>query len=413
MKKLITLTALTLLGTAAAITVPQRTQHVNQVVSAAGFTLIDCPSAYKDVTGYNVVCVRSSLPNNLFQQAWDLYADWSSKVTLTAKHVTAWKSSGSNVSAGFEVNGDRYVVVFDDQLDIALVGWSRPPTDASGAETPAAPTSVPGAILPARLTATAAPTRTGPLNLNLTTLTEELSGPVKTTVEVSRTVSGGTETPGNTVTRTYTRDGRLLTSLTTDAKGAVTASETITYEGTRMTRRVSLSEGKTTTRTYTYDPQGNLLTANTLGEDGQPTEITRYVAYPNGYSSQTFGKTGPATSVTYTLQDARSRVVRSELSLGSTWMINEVTYSGDQNTGSNLTSSILDIITTQTPAGKRSVSTWKGSISLPPSNPTVFTREQLDQYGNPAIKRQLDEVTEFGATTLKPTKITTITYTYY
>lgn len=416
MKKLITLTALTLLSTAAALTTQQRSQHVNQVASAAGFTLITCPSEYDKVSGYNLTCLRSNFSNSLFQQTWDLYSDWNSKVTFTAKHVSAWKANGSNVAAGFEISNDRYIVVFDDQLDIALIGWTTAANDAattsSAGNAVTGPGSVPGAVLPARLNAAATPTRTGPFNLNPTSLQHELGGPVKTSTETTRKISDGTETVTNT-TRTYARDGRLLASVTTDASGTVTAREDVTYDGTRMTRRVSLSDGKTTTSTYTYDPQGNLLTSSELDGNGQPTEITRYVTYPNGYSSQTFGKTGPATRTSYTLQDARSRTIRSENNLTGTWLISEYIYDGNRVSSSQLTTSLLDIIRTPTPTGTRSRSVWKGSTSLPSLPPTVYTNEQPDQYGNPTIKRQFHEVTEFGATTLKPTQVTTITYTYH
>ncbi|WP_155864624.1 hypothetical protein [Deinococcus ficus] len=115
-----------LLGTASGLSQQQREQHINQVFSAAGISLINCPSS--STPNITMFCGQTSMSDTLVRQSWDLYSDWSSKVTNTAKHKTAWSLSdtGKAYSATFSLSdGDFYVVTTSSGSapSFVIVSW--------------------------------------------------------------------------------------------------------------------------------------------------------------------------------------------------------------------------------------------------------------------------------------------------
>lgn len=149
MKRMILATALLTAGVAEGLTATQREQHVNQVFSAAGIRMIDCPSiASASMTRY---CGYYQYSDDLLMRSWDLYSNWSSKVSVVANHATAWKLSdtGKSYSAVFEAkDGDEYLVTVsagssDTPVIVTWLSGGSQMNTPSGSSSTASGSSVP------------------------------------------------------------------------------------------------------------------------------------------------------------------------------------------------------------------------------------------------------------------------------
>lgn len=133
-----------LLGTASGLTAQQREQHINQIFSSAGITLIKCTGT--TATNVTMFCGQTRLSDSLVRQSWDLYADWTAKVSHPAKHLTAWKLSdtGKSYSAAFRFDdGDFYVVTtsIGSSDNFVIASWSGSTQQTSPSTTSATQSS--------------------------------------------------------------------------------------------------------------------------------------------------------------------------------------------------------------------------------------------------------------------------------
>lgn len=135
MNRIITLllaVALSLSTQALALTSSQRDTHFSEMLSGIGATVKSCQPPPQ--TGYGLVCANVSGSLNSLARLWDLYIDWTSKVTHTARHSSPWRSENNLLTATFATaDGDTYIVVAGQSASSLnlLVGWIQPPIDGN------------------------------------------------------------------------------------------------------------------------------------------------------------------------------------------------------------------------------------------------------------------------------------------
>ncbi|WP_295821126.1 hypothetical protein [uncultured Deinococcus sp.] len=304
------LTACVIATTGVSITSVQQT-HFNQVLSQMGATVVTCPTVVTNVD----VCATYTGSPDLAMKSWDLYANWTSKVSTTAEHSAPWKQGGTSndiYSAAFRLNdGSIYAVslgLINGKTNILIA------TSSTQASAPA-PTSSGIAGSPSSLVNDqAAPTRVGSLRLAVGGLaTYGLTGTVKEFIQRKVKVdASGKETPNGTNKVTFLPNGSVASYILTDVSGKVTASSINTYVDGRIIERKYLNNNITVNMKYDYDATGNLISRTEYDSNGTKTLVTRYESKPNGYISSEYGASGDATRRTFVVQDAAGNELDEE-----------------------------------------------------------------------------------------------------
>lgn len=423
-RRLLTVTALVALATpsASALTNSQVRSHVNAVLSNLGAVVTPCPTTVS--TDRDSICAEYRSTGSLAMQGWDLYADWSSKVPYVFKHATPWTKLSAGMAAVFEASdGTSYSVgVLDDvSPTYLLIRFDR---DANGASAPASTVAAPQASQapgsPSQLVRDGAPrTRTGPLRPQTDTLPDYgYQGSVREVTERKMTLvtSFGTtqEQLKDTTVRTFDREGRLTQRKVTDAAGKVTYLSAYTYVGDRLTRSEVTEKGETTTTTYEYAANGDLASSTKYDGKGQKMQVVRYTAKPNGYTTETYGPTGGATSRSYALQEPNGEVLESESVSANLTITIKHTYAGGLRTYSRIHSPGTLTTETEYQQGRVTRMNMVGSgVLASASSDTGYRYENFDAKGNPQRQIEGPLTTAFGESKLTPTVITHITYQYY
>lgn len=304
------LTACVIATTGLSITPTQQT-HFNQVLSQMGATVFTCPTAATSVD----VCATYTGSPDLAMKSWDLYSNWTSKVSTTAEHSAPWKQGGTSndiYSAAFRLNdGSIYAVslgLINGKTNILIA------TSSTQAAAPA-PTSSGISGSPSSLVNDqAAPTRVGSLRLAVGGLaTYGLTGTVKEFNQRKVKVdASGKETPNGTNKVTFLPDGSVESYIFTDASGKVTASSTNIYIDGKIIERKYTSNNVLTVMKYDYDTAGNLIARTEYDPNGLKTLVTRYESKPNGYISSEYGPSGDATRRTFVVQDTAGNALDEE-----------------------------------------------------------------------------------------------------
>lgn len=417
--RLLPLTAL-LLGSALATTLPERDQHVQAVLGTLKLRTVPCAAdvAVTRVTLFDTLCVATSLAPKDFAAQWSQAARQTAR---PARETFAWTIGTLTTGAFTLPDGDPYVVQLHPKLGQAVITWTHPVPGSRSVppRLPRQPDSmdVPGAVLPAVLHAGAQSTRTGPLTGPISTARDlfHIRGPVKRVTlarkdltvkgkEVTESAAGASEVTfdpqGRTLTMTiFTPDGSRLMHVTNRYTGPLLAMQTTEQLGTVLTRTVYEAVNGAVTVIREYDGTGALRST------------ARLTPYPNGYKQTTLRKDGTVIGVQYVLQDGQGRPVRSESVYNGDWAVTTRTYDGEFVRFMGMTAYASTFTGAVLPDGRRDFTT--SPLDRDESVPTVTKDEQPDEYGNPTVSREYEEVTRAGTTTLKPKGITYATYEYH
>lgn len=431
--RLLPLTAL-LLSVSIAVTVPEREQHVREVLR--GMELQPTPCRAPEIGAIDLICAATTLPIPTFTARWSEFSRAADRVNLIATPAVPWALDDTNLPWGkgessvlgvFKLpDGDMYVIRYTPGLGEAQITWTRPVAGSRfsdpGQSTLPPPTTnplhllsrIPGGSLPRTVNAQARATRRAPFTMQGPTAHADfhLQGPVKSMKTARRLVTTSASTTSETLyeetTRTFDRQGRLLTLEVADRGGAVIHRSTYHYTGALLTEKTTF--GDDTTLRSVFDHQRGVTTRETVYETtGRMLAQVRFTPFPNGYLAATQAPDGTLVHVELVEQDERGRAVRSE-NIGETpWVTTAATYEGDRLVSTSRQTSYSNATVTQLPNGSREV----GNLDGDPRAPVVTSFEQRDRFGNPTVTRVFKEVNEAGRVALEPDAVEYHAYEYH
>lgn len=83
-----------------------------------GVIQISCPGGLNTL----VVCGETRQDFDSFMQAWDLYADWESRLPVTPPTPTsAWRRDGTSYYRAYMLSGPPFSVTFNEGF--VIIGW--------------------------------------------------------------------------------------------------------------------------------------------------------------------------------------------------------------------------------------------------------------------------------------------------
>lgn len=423
--RLLPLTAL-LLGSALALTVPQREQHARDVFKALNLRVTPCRADLSEILGYDVLCAATTLAPDRVAAEWTPALTRRGALTLTVQQQGSWVPNGKKTLGLFRVpDGTTFLVMLDPVHGEAQVAWGTP-TEGSRMVDLSAPgkapevartdpvtgfSVIPGATLPGLLHAGAPATRpAGPFTVPATALHDHrLLGPVKRAVTTFTPRPGPSSLGKRVDTLTFDTLGRILTDTTEFPESDTLWSTTTRYDGPRLMDVADLSSGETSL--LVYEHAGGVTTgARGFDPRGRLTEVQRFVSFPNGYRLDTFNPAGLLTGVTHVLQDDQGRIVRWETARKGAWLVNTYEYDGARRVAWTSRSNLGSRTATSLPDGEREESTGYGT-----DRPETVVRkvEARDAHGNPTVTQVFNETTQGGTVTLTPTGTEHHTYEYH
>ncbi|WP_027462879.1 hypothetical protein [Deinococcus ficus] len=422
------LTAL-LLGGSLAATLEQRHTHVTQVMRAMKMTPVTCPVSTLKNLNFDILCSKSDLSPQEFQQAWMGAVSSSKAVSLPARTRSPWDHSSGLTSATLELSdGDFYLISYFASTGEVTVSWMKKTNGSrkldpnrtlasAPAGKPAATFNastlmkIPGATLASLLNAKAPRTRTGPLTAQFVTVTSRgLKGPVQVqkTRMMDVTEAGGKriETLSGSAVTTFDREGRAVAYVRSDEAGKPISETRYRFQDGRLVERTDKFGGKTTKISFAY-VNGVLTAGTTTNSQNQLVEATRYEAFPNGFAATTTTG-GAVVKKEYFLQDSEGRMIRSEQTTPKEWSIKTWTYAGAVLRGRTTADPVYVTKTTITPTEERYESTFLSDTSV-----YVTKKEQPDRYGNPTVLRMFQEARGALKSNLKEVSVAYETLEYF